>query len=116
MEAGRAGGTRNRKTFTSTDPLVADAKRAAYLAAAATSPAVKRGRTPTVAEAAGHYLDAIFANPASEAGSWEYDRSKLHQYILPDLGHIRVDQLSWQTPRKRSLMRLARSALTSATR
>jgi integrase len=100
VEAGRASGTRNRKTFTSIDPLVADAKRATYLAAAARSAAVKRGRTPTVAEAAAHYLEAIFANPDYEAGSWEYDRSKLHQYILPDLGHIRVDQLTWQDAQK----------------
>ena len=96
LEAGRAGGRRNRKTFTNTDPLLADAKRAAYMAAAAASPVVKRGRIPTVAEAARHYLDAVYGNPDYEAGSWEYDRSKLHQYILPDLGHIRVDQLRWQ--------------------
>jgi hypothetical protein len=45
-------------------------------------------------------VDAVFGNPDYEAGSWEYDRTKLYQYILPDLGHIRVDQLRWQDAQK----------------
>lgn len=108
VEAGRAAGNRNRKTFASADPFVAAEKRAAYLAAAATSPTVKAGRKPTMTEAAAQYLAALHANPDYEAGSWEYSRSKLHQYILPALGHIRVDQLTWQDAQNKLLNPMGR--------